>query len=565
MKVTKRIQSTINYVSDQIDRGVLPEEVRPFVKAARKGQYDTIRAFQAYEHKKEHRSAIAENWLIRELQGPRFSALPVIARPSPSSDETIMVYEDPAVPREEEEEPRTSDQLTATLKKRIQNIHRPQEMTPEKWSEQLLSGLGFAAGAKMREAKKKVDKGLARKMAATILAATRQNRRLHMLPRPKFDNPNDPKSYFTSAINGREDVMQEWRQWSGWRMVLTNIFAAYLAEGTLQQPFPSLVAQRKAEIAHMHAWHEDIKAKGMSPADVEKAINRMYWEDKADERARAVANYVAMESSVRGEMEYDGVAVKRLYWEILALHRADPLLGPGIMDLAAHFVHPLTYANVMQLLKRRDVQLDSMERFTLQNMLEWHTFPLGSLAGRLATHISKNDRSTCPDIGSFCEKKLGFRRGMFSISGAPEPFMAKLTQMAQAGVDLSRLLAALDEKFPGAIAPQKAEELAKIAAEKRIGALPLKIDKPKRRSPAAKAPAKAEAQAATVRTRGNGPRKLKRRGTTGGTQLSLNFTAKYRMDGGIGNYMIAGRRLPMFPGPRTMMNMGLNLMHLKNI
>ena len=104
MKVTKRIQSTINYVSDQIDRGVLPEEVRPFVKEARKGHYDTIKAFQAYEHKKNHRSYIAENWLIRELQGPRFSALPVIARPSPSSGKTIMVYEDPAAPREEEDE-----------------------------------------------------------------------------------------------------------------------------------------------------------------------------------------------------------------------------------------------------------------------------------------------------------------------------------------------------------------------------------------------------------------------------------------------------------------------------
>ncbi len=540
MKVTKRIQSTIKYVSDQIDRGVLPEELRPFIRAARdeKINYDTIKVFQGYEHRKNRRSGIAEQWLVSELKSPRFFALPVIARPSPSSTETVLVYEDPAVPREEEEEPLTGDQLSSILKKRIQNIHRPQEMTPEKWSEQLLSGLGFAAGAKMREAKKKVDKGLARKMATTILAATRQNRSLHMLPRPTLDNPNDPRSVFSSVVGGHDDVMQKWRQWSGWRMVLTNVFAAYLAEGTLPQSFPSLVEQRKSEIALMEAWHEDLTAMGMSPADVESAIQRMYWEDKADERARAVANYVRVESSVRGEMEYDGVAVKRLYWEILSLHRADPLLGPKIMDIASHYVHPLTYSNVMELLKRRDVQLDSMERFTLQNMLEWHTFPLGSLAGRLATHISKNDRSTCPDIGSFCEKKLGFRRGMISISGAPEPFMAKVTQMAQAGVDLSRLLAALDDKFPGAIAPQKAEELAKIAAEKRAGA---------------------------VRTRGNGPRKLKRRGTTGGTQLSLDLTAKYRMDGGIANYMIAGRRLPMFPGPRTMMNMGLNLMHLKNI
>lgn len=560
MKVTKRIQGIIKFVEAQIDRGVLPEEVRPFVAEAKKGHYDTIQAFDTYESHKNRNSTIAENVLCDRLSNIRFP-LSMTARNVP---QTVVVYNyDPATPVEEGEEPLSNDRLFEILRKRIDNIQRPQEMTPEKFAGHLLKELGFAAGSARRRAREKVARGLARKMAQQILSATRQQGALHMLPSPSSEGPHPLKSIFASTIGAREDVMLKWREWAGWPIVLTNVFAAYLAEGRITRSFPSLVDRRKTEMALRKAWYNDISAVGMSSEDVGQAIQRMYRQDKVEERARAVAEYSRYDKSVLADLERDGASVKRLYYDMLALHRDDPLMdGKDFLALLTPYIVPLTITEISKALKRTDAPLDALQRFAAQNILAWHTYNPQGLAGMLAGYILDNNMKTCPDINSFCEKKLGFSRGMISLRGAPAPFVKKLEQMADAGVDLKKLLKALDEKFPGAIDPIKARELARIAKEKRAGALAMDIATPK---PTAATYAATDAPSTTVRTRGNGPRRLRRRGTTDGAQLSLNLTAKYRMDGGIENYMIAGRRLPMFPGPRTMMNMGLNLMHLKNI
>ncbi|MBN1282377.1 MAG: hypothetical protein JXA24_01215 [Proteobacteria bacterium] len=563
VKMTRIQHDALDRIEKLIDRGILPEEVAEQIRIARSGDYDRNLIFKAFAKKYNRGDRIAVNWLMRELGG-----LPPQVRPASSSQEPYVVYDDdPARPIEHEAPELEPRLFRKRLDEMIWGLNRPQEYTPQRIVDSALKKLGVTKGMDGYEhGADAATRLLSKKMAFEIVSSLRRGR-LDPLPIPP--NPTSPAfdGFMSEKLLVDERMIREWKGWDGWPRTLVNVFAVVLGDGVSPWHAATLVERREQEITLKRRWYLDIDALGVRSqlgsaeidvtgieSDSAGAIGRMYRRvEDADRIRRAKAEYARFDSTVHADAGYDGASVRDLYRDMLALHQDDLNLGAkSFLRLLMPFVLPMTPAEIEKAIHRQDVP-DEVRRLTALTVLYWHTRSLHGLAGWLSRIV--RDNKTCRTINAFCANRLGFSPGMIGRDrAAPPALMKKLEQMADAGVDLAPLINTLATMFAGSVPDRKAAELLKTAKEKRAKALPLDLKEPKAATTAGRR--KRAKDNAVVR--GNGPRRMKRKGTTGGDQLALDFGKT--QDKGAAHYILSKRAAPIVPGAPAKMVLGAQLM-----
>ncbi|MFA4874696.1 MAG: hypothetical protein WC956_09775 [bacterium] len=247
---------------------------------------------------------------------------------------------------------------------------------------------------------------------------------------------------FLTEIAGRLDVsagrLESWTRWPMWNNVLGGIFAKTLAYGKAAG-HSSVVSGREAAIEQRRAWFDDLRERGMTPADIVRCFDFVFAVDNFKANLKATAELGRFTPEPNETLQRDPDAAVLLAREMNLLHGIAPDMGSEkFRSLLTPYAPPMTADAIQAAISMKELPLKRFERFRARVILEWHAGDPTELAEFLATMVSRHKKSGT-QLGRFCNMMLGV---------STTALLRKIAALSAAGADTAPLLVAIAGKFP---------------------------------------------------------------------------------------------------------------------